>query len=131
MERLINEVRSASEVLKNIIGNVQDIIRSEVSLAKAEVKEESRKAAGAMAFMASAGLLAVLGLFYVLFSLMLGLNHVMPGWAAALAVGLLVFAIAGVLFSIGRAKFRKFSAAPQKTIGSVKENVEWFRNQTA
>jgi uncharacterized membrane protein YqjE len=130
MERLMNEVRSASDLLKTIIGNVQDIIRSEVSLAKAEVKEETRKAAGAMVFMASAGVLGLLGLFYVLFSIMLLLNRLMPGWAAALSVALLVFAIGGVLFSIGRSKFRKFSAAPQKTIGSVKENVEWFRNQT-
>lgn len=130
MERLFNEVRSASDLVKNVISNVQDIIRGEVRLAKAELAEEGRKAGGALAYLATAGVLAILGLFFVLFSLMLILNRILPGWAAALAVAVIVLGVAGILFSIGREKFRHFSAKPQKTIESVKENVEWFRNQT-
>lgn len=131
MERLVNDVRSASELVKNVVGNVQEIIRSEVRLAKTEVTEEARKAGGAIMFFAAAGILALQGLFFALFSVMLVLSRLIAGWAASLIVMVLVLAVAGILFLIGRKRMRLVSAKPQKTIESVKENVEWFRNQTA
>ena len=46
------EERSVSAVLADIVGNVQDIVRSEVRLAKAEVKEETAHAAHSVGFIA-------------------------------------------------------------------------------
>ena len=89
MERLFNEVRSASDLVKNVISNVQDIIRGEVRLAKAELAEEGRKAGGVLAYLATAGVLAILGLFFVLFSLM----------SAVAVFSVSTFALAGALMS--------------------------------
>ena len=59
--------RSVGEILKDTVSNVQDIIRSEVQLAKVETKEELRKAGGAgMMF----GVAAVFGLYAVGFCLL-------------------------------------------------------------
>ena len=51
--------RTFSEVLQNIIGNVQNIIRSEIRLAKTEVKEETTKAARATGIVAAGAVLAL------------------------------------------------------------------------
>ena len=51
--------RSFSDVLESIVGNVQTIIRSEIQLAKTEVKEETAKAARAAGILAAGGLLGV------------------------------------------------------------------------
>jgi hypothetical protein len=42
-----HEDRSVSDVLRDIRGNLQDIVRSEVHLAKAELKTEAGQAAKA------------------------------------------------------------------------------------
>ena len=52
--------RSVADLLKGLVGNVQDIIRSEVKLARAEIGEEVSKASSAGR---SFGLAAVLGLY--------------------------------------------------------------------
>ena len=59
--------RSFADVLDDIVGNVQGIIRSEVRLAKAEIQEETVKAGKAARF---AGSGAVLGLYAVGFLLL-------------------------------------------------------------
>jgi uncharacterized membrane protein YqjE len=65
--------RSISSVLSDIVGNIQQIVRAEVRLAKAEVREEAVKAkrgvvllgAGAVGFLFAVGFL-LLALVYAL-----------------------------------------------------------------
>ena len=49
--------RSVTNVLQDIVSNVQEIVRSEVRLAKAEIKEETGKAARAWKPLIAGGVL--------------------------------------------------------------------------
>ena len=122
--------RSTGEVFKDIVANLQEIIRSEVRLARTEVKEETGKMARAGA-MLGAG--AVLGL-YALFFLFLGLVYVLTTFlspaASALIVGVTLALVAGILVSVGRGRLRSATPKPEKTIETVKENIEWLKGQT-
>ncbi len=125
-----NDERSVSEVLQDIFGNLQDIVRSEVRLAKVEFKTEASQAASAgkpliagMVMGTYAGALLLLALVY-------GLSLVMPPWMAALSVGVLVSLMAAILIGIGRARLRVVHPTPEKTIQSMKENVQWLKDQT-
>lgn len=125
-----NDDRSVSDVLRDIFGNLQDIVRSEVQLAKAEFKAEASQAAkagkpliaGAVLFFYAGGLL--------LLSLVYGLSRVVEPWLAALSVGVLVFVLAAILMSMGRARLRMVTSKPEKTIKTMKENVQWLKDQT-
>ena len=120
--------RSAADLVRDIISNVQEMVRSEVRLAKAEVREEvDRTIAGAkkLAVGAVAGLFA---LNFVLWGVTLILANMMPMWAAALAMGVLLGVVAGILLMKAKTEVRL--PTPQKTIDNVKENVEWMKNQT-
>jgi uncharacterized membrane protein YqjE len=122
--------RSFADVLKDVVGSIQDIIRSEVRLAKAETKEELVKAWGAARLLLAG---AVLGLYALGFLLLGGVQALalkMPYWAAALVGGAVLAVIAGILVSAGRSRFKHVHPAPEKTIQTVKENVEWMKNQT-
>lgn len=122
--------RSFSDLIRGVISNLQNMIRSEVSLAKAELREEAGKA---MAGAKSLGIAAVLGLYaggFLLAALCMFLATIMPGWAAALAVGLVLGLTAFVLFRSGSKAMGEVSPKPEKTIASVKENVAWLKNQT-
>lgn len=122
--------RSAGEIVKDIVASAQDIIRSEVRLAKAEIREESRKAMQAgMAFGAGA-VMALFGVGFLLATVTALLALVMPWWAASLIVGG-VLAIAGTIGIIaGINRWKEVHPTPEKTITDVKENVEWLKRQT-
>jgi uncharacterized membrane protein YqjE len=123
-----NPDRSAADLVRDIISNVQEMVRSEVKLAKAEFREETAKSisgAKKMAVAAGAGLFA---LVFVLWSVAMLLARVMPEWAATLTVGVVLGAVAGILYSNARGQLQL--PKPEKTIENVKENVEWMKNQT-
>jgi len=88
--------RSMGDVLKDIISNVQEMVRSELKLAKAELREEAGRSAAAGKLIAMGGGMALLAVGFVLTAVAQLLALVMPNWAATLIVGV-VLAIAGMV----------------------------------
>jgi hypothetical protein len=104
------------------------MLRAELQLAEAEVREETTRAlsgAKKMGIAAGAGLFA---LSFILWSVALLLARVLPEWVATLLVGIVLGAIAGALYL--KARREMYVPMPDKTIENVKENVEWMKNQT-
>lgn len=124
------EQRTFADVVKDIIANVQELIRSEVRLAKAELREEAGKAMAAGKMLMVGGVLALFAVGFILLTVMFALENVVPNWAAALIVGVAVAVAAGVLLLTGKQRLSQVSPTPDKAIESVKENVEWMKNQT-
>jgi len=120
--------RSAADLVRDIISNVQEMVRSEVKLAKAEFREETTKTLSGAKKMGIAAGAGVFALTFVLWSIALLLTRVVPDWVATLLVGLVLGAVAGVLYSKARSEIH--IPTPEKTIENVKENVEWMKNQT-
>jgi uncharacterized membrane protein YqjE len=120
--------RPVTEVFRDIVGNVQEMVRSEVRLARAEMSEEISKTARAGALLAAGAVLGAIGGVFLLVFLAQLLGLVMPAWAATLIVGLLVAITGFALITTGKSRLRM--PTPEKTIENVKENVEWMKNQT-
>jgi uncharacterized membrane protein YqjE len=122
--------RSLSDVFQDIIRNVQEIVRSEIRLAKLEIGEEASKAA-ASSLMLGAGIVAgVFATLFLLWTLVYGLALYMPLWAAALIVGGALALIASVMVTTGIRQFKRIHPTPTRTVGTFKENVEWAKQQT-
>src|SRR5689334_6196871 len=117
--------RSVSELLQDIVANVQQIIRSEVLLAKTEVKEEALQASKAARYLGIGGAAALYGVGFLLLFCVYALATAIAAWAAALIVGIVLSIIAAVLLKIGVTRIKQVSPTPQRTIQSVKENVRW------
>jgi uncharacterized membrane protein YqjE len=122
--------RTFSDVLQDIVGNVQSIIRSEIRLAKTEVKEETGKAAKAAVIIAGGALFGIYALGFLLLTASRALEIVMAPWLASFIVGIVTAVGAFVAVQAGRTRMRYVHPAPDKTIRSVKENVEWVKEQT-
>ena len=120
--------RPMTEVLKDIIANVQEMVRSEVRLARVEIRDETSKTARAAAMLAVGGVIGVIAALFFLVFLVQLLDLVMPDWAATLLVGVVLGIAAAILIAKGRDRLRV--PVPEKTIENVKENVEWMKNQT-
>ena len=93
--------RSFSDVLDDIVGNVQGIIRSEVRLAKVEIQEETVKAGKAARLAGSGAVLGLYALGFLLLTCLFALELAVTAWLAALIVAAVVGAAAGVLMKAG------------------------------
>ncbi len=122
--------RPISQIFQDALGNVQEIVRSEVRLARTEVSEEISKATRATVFIVTGGVLAAYALGFLLWSAAFALREVTPFWLGPLLVGLVVAIFAGVFIVVGRNRMKLVNVKPERTIASVKEDVQWVKDQT-
>jgi uncharacterized membrane protein YqjE len=120
--------RPITEIFRDIVGNVQEMVRSEVRLARVEMREEASKTARAGAILAAGAVLAIIAGVFLLVCVAQLLDMVMPDWAAALIMAIALGIPAAIMVSKGRQRLHV--PMPEKTIENVKENVEWMKNQT-
>ena len=103
------------------------LLRQELELAKAEVRESTQHAAGVGAGFGAAVLIGYLALAVLAVAAGLGLAEVIPAGFAFLLVGGVLAAVAGIAFLIGRKSLRALSPVPTKTIETLKEDLAWLR----
>ncbi|MEJ0006259.1 MAG: phage holin family protein [Steroidobacteraceae bacterium] len=80
--------RPFSVVLSSIFANLQDIVRSEVKLAKAEAREEIAGYTKGAAWTVTAILSAFFAVAFLLGAGFFALSYIVPQWAAALIMAL-------------------------------------------
>jgi uncharacterized membrane protein YqjE len=121
--------RSVADVFQDIVRNLQDIVRAEMRLAKTEVRNEISQVQGGALALGIGVLTSAFALFFVLLAAVYGLSEVVPNWAASLIVAVGLIPCAAVAISAGLKRLKRVRIAP-KTIESLKENVEWAKQQT-
>jgi hypothetical protein len=122
-------IRSIPEILHDVLANIQDIVRAEVRLAKAELGEELKAARSGGVLVGAGAVAAIFSALFLLLACMYALAGVVPDWAAALIVAAAVGVAAAVTLGLGLKRFKTIQAAP-KTAASLKENVRWARQLT-
>jgi len=115
---------STGDLVGSLTEQIGTLVRDEVRLAQAEITRKAKRLGVGAGLFGGAGLLAVLGLNALVTAVILGLAHVLPGWLAAVLVGVVLFAAAGVLALIGRKDVRQATPPlPTETIASVQDDV--------
>jgi uncharacterized membrane protein YqjE len=103
---------------------IPELVRSELRLAQAELTEKGKRAGLGIGMFSAAGLLAFLGISTLVTTAILALALVLPAWAAALIVAVLLFAGAGVAALVGKKEVEQATPpAPERTIANVREDV--------
>lgn len=112
---------SVGQLLGEVTRDLSTLMRQEVELAKAELKQEAAKAGKAAGMMGAAGFAGYMVLLFASISLWWGLSNVMDqGWAALIVT--VVWAVIGaVLFTTGRAKLKSVDPKPERTVETIKE----------
>jgi uncharacterized membrane protein YqjE len=122
--------RSLADVFQDIVRNVQEIVRAEVSLAKAEAREEVSKALASFAWLIAGGVSTLFALAFVLWTVAYALAMVWPLWAATLAISAVLAVTAAGLILSGKQRFTRVHPTPERTLETMKENAEWARQST-
>ncbi|RLK52553.1 phage holin family protein [Microbacterium telephonicum] len=122
-----SEAKAASTSLGDLLGEVSrdisTLMRQEVALAKAELKESATKSAKGAGLMGAAGYGAVMAVFFLSFALWSTLATIMGGGWAGVVVALIWAVIALILFFVGRNQFKDVNGVPQ-TVETLKEIPE-------
>lgn len=122
-------IRSIPEILQDVLSNIQDIVRAEVRLAKAELGEDLNRARSGGLLIGVGVVAAIFSALFLLLACVYALGLVIPDWAAALIVAAAVGVAAAVTLGLGLKRLKTIQAAP-KTAASLKENVRWAKQLT-
>jgi hypothetical protein len=121
--------RSVGELVRSLATDTGILVKKEVALAKTEMVEKTKTAAKNGALVAGGAVLAYFASLALLATVVLALGRIMPLWAAALLVGVVLAIGAAGLAAIGVSKLKRVEAAPRETIRTLKENKLWLREQ--
>lgn len=124
---------SVVDLLKSAVRDAQDLVRSEVALAKAELRLEARRFGSAAAFMAGAAIVGLVGFAFLMSTLAWGIAQLFewPAWIGFAIVTLLLLAGAAVLASMGRSRLAATDGHLSLTRETMKENAQWIRARTS
>ena len=121
--------RSIATLLSDLASETILLLRQEMALLKAELHEKfSRIGQGAGALGAGA-LVAFSGWLVLLAAAVLGLAEILPAWAAALIVALVVLAIGAALLLFGKNRFDAQALTPERSLRSLREDEAWIRER--
>jgi uncharacterized membrane protein YqjE len=121
--------RTVPELLQDIVSNIQSIVRSEVRLAKTEIKEEASKAVKPGTALGAGLVVGLYGMGFLLLAVVYALSIVVAGWLAALIVGGVLAIASAIMVSSSLKKLKQVNPTPEKTIRTLEENVQWAKDR--
>jgi len=112
---------SVGTLISEVTNDLSTLMRQELALAKAELKQEASKTGKAAGMLGGAGFAGYMVMLFLSIALWWALANAMDqGWAA-LIVAVLWAVIGAVLFTLGRARMREVNPKPERTVQTLKE----------
>ena len=124
----MNQERAFSDVLQDILHNLQEIIRSEVRLARAEIRDDAKQTAASAVWLVAGAIGALSAWVFLLWTIAFALSTQMSMWMATLLVAVVMACAAAVLIPAGLRRMKRINPMPERTIASIKENVAWIKH---
>lgn len=120
---------SVGDLISNVTRDLSTLMRQELALAQAEIKQEVSKTAKGAAAMSGAGLAGYFVLLFLSIALWAALSNVMNAGWAGLIVAAVWAVIAGVLFAVGRSKLAQVHPKPERTVDTLSNVPEALKGQ--
>ncbi|MEU6867121.1 phage holin family protein [Streptomyces sp. NPDC046876] len=122
---------SVGELVTRASQQISELVREEMQLARAEMTQKGKRYGVGGGLFGGAGLVGVLAAQALVAAAIAALWLVLPVWAAALIIGVLLAAGAAVLALAGKKQVAQAgSRAPEKTIDSIKADVAEIKEKT-
>jgi Flp pilus assembly protein TadB len=121
---------SLGELVATATRDLSTLMRQEVELAKVEIKRDVAAAGKGAGMFGGAGIAALFGLLFVSIAAAYGIEWLgVPLGCSFFAVGALYLIAAGLLALTGKKSLSKMGP-PEKTIETLKDDVEWAKHPT-
>ena len=120
--------RTLGQLVADATRDISSIMRSEVALAKAEMRADAKRAGLGAGMFAVAGVFAFLALILLLIAAAYGLVAAgLAPWLAFLLVALVLLIIGAVLVFVGKSSIDKLNGKPERAIRSTQETIAAVR----
>jgi hypothetical protein len=121
--------RSVAALLSDLASETAMLVRQEIALFKAELREKLARLGQGVGALAAGGLVAFSGWLALLAAAVLGLSNLVEPWLAALIVGVVGLALGAGLLFFGKSRLDADALALRRTINSLREDEAWIRDQ--
>ena len=121
---------SIGSILGSLATDIQDLVRGEIRLARAELDQKLHRVIIAAIFLLGGALVAFAGLVVVLQGVAAALALVLPTWAASLIVGLLIVVVGGLFARSGLAMLSLKTLTPERMTSSLQKDVRVLKEHT-
>ena len=118
------------EVVGNLATDLQDLVRGEVRLARAELDQKLNSLVLAGVWLVGGALIAFAGLVVLLQAAAFLLSRYMPVWAAFLIVGALIVIVGGLLARSGLAMLSLKGLTPNRTMANLQKDANLVKEHS-
>jgi len=125
-------------LVREIVNDVEDLVKHQFRFARAEIKEEVNKSKEAAAMLACGAATAFLGMLFFGMTLVHLLHWLteppgtelahLPLWGCHAIVAALFLVAGAGLCLLGKKMFASITPIAEQTAQTLKENVEWITN---
>ncbi len=115
---------SIGELMSQLSAQSSRLVRDEMKLAQKELEQSIKHAGIGAGLISAAGLLAVLGLMTLIAAAVAALALVLPVWAAAVIVAVVLFIAAGIAALLSRKQAAEVTPLAAESVESVKADIK-------
>ena len=113
---------SLGDIAGGLAGDVQDLVRGELALARAEFDHKLHSLIGGAVSLVGGALVAFAGLVVLLEGGAAVLAKWVPAWAALLIVGLVIVLVGGLIARAGLTRLSLKNLTPDRTAANLKKD---------
>ena len=122
--------RPIGEVTAALTRDLSLLVRQELELAKAEMREKGKVALPGLGMLGAAGVVALLAGGALTAFIVLALSLFLDDWLAALITGVGLAGVAAALALAGKERVEEMGTPlPEQTIETIKEDAAWMKEQ--
>ena len=127
----VGEERSIGELFGELSQDLGLLVKQEARLAKTEMQQKLSKVTQDLAALVTGGIVAYLGGLALTAFLILLLIHPigLAPWLSALIVGVVLGVIGWFMLQRGLKNLKEVDPAPRRTVESIKEDIQWAKEQ--
>lgn len=114
---------SVGQLFGRLTESLSTLIRDEIQLAQAQLTDKGKKLGAAGALLGVAAVFGLFGFGWILTAVMFALANVLPYWASALILAVLLLTVAAVAALLGKKMIDKGTPPMPDTVENVKKDI--------
>jgi membrane protein len=124
--------QSIGELVQQLSQQTAALVRQEMRLATVELQQKGKKAGIGAGMFGGAGLVALYGVGALIAAAILGIATFLEPWIAAVIVGVVLLAVAGILALTGKKQVEQAGPpVPEQAVESTKRDVDEVKRARA
>jgi membrane protein len=124
--------QSVGELVQQLSQQTAALVRQEMRLATVELQQKGKKAGIGAGMFGGAGVVALYGVGALIAAAILGIGTFLEPWIAAVIVGVVLLAVAGILALTGKKQVEQAGPpVPEEAVESAKRDVDEVKRARA